>query len=102
AEVGIRDFHVTGVQTCALPISFQKLILLPSLGPCGILTRILCLPAVRSPRSINTGLVTVAGHQLDLLKSEEDNPEAKFPDTVLEIGRASCRERVKVMVVNKL
>src|SRR5690606_40301917 len=23
AEDGIRDFHVTGVQTCALPISFQ-------------------------------------------------------------------------------
>src|SRR5690606_41015025 len=24
AEDGIRDFHVTGVQTCALPISFIK------------------------------------------------------------------------------
>src|SRR5690606_13069368 len=24
AEVGIRDFHVTGVQTCALPISSQS------------------------------------------------------------------------------
>src|SRR5690606_40788582 len=23
AEDGIRDFHVTGVQTCALPISFK-------------------------------------------------------------------------------
>src|SRR5690606_40309075 len=26
AEDGIRDFHVTGVQTCALPISAQDLI----------------------------------------------------------------------------
>src|SRR5690606_40404410 len=25
AEDGIRDFHVTGVQTCALPIWFQSL-----------------------------------------------------------------------------
>src|SRR5690606_40341680 len=25
AEVGIRDFHVTGVQTCALPISLRGL-----------------------------------------------------------------------------
>src|SRR5690606_39533254 len=25
AEDGIRDFHVTGVQTCALPISFENL-----------------------------------------------------------------------------
>src|SRR5207302_8155928 len=24
AEDGIRDFHVTGVQTCALPICFRK------------------------------------------------------------------------------
>src|SRR5690606_39825488 len=24
AEDGIRDFHVTGVQTCALPISFTR------------------------------------------------------------------------------
>src|SRR5690606_40764112 len=24
AEDGIRDFHVTGVQTCALPIYFEK------------------------------------------------------------------------------
>src|SRR5690606_40880374 len=24
AEDGIRDFHVTGVQTCALPISYDK------------------------------------------------------------------------------
>src|SRR5690606_39685077 len=24
AEDGIRDFHVTGVQTCALPISYEK------------------------------------------------------------------------------
>src|SRR5690606_41190510 len=27
AEDGIRDFHVTGVQTCALPICFQRGIL---------------------------------------------------------------------------
>src|SRR5690606_39566439 len=26
AEDGIRDFHVTGVQTCALPISFLGMI----------------------------------------------------------------------------
>src|SRR5690606_41194639 len=31
AEDGIRDFHVTGVQTCALPISVATLLLaLPS------------------------------------------------------------------------
>src|SRR5690606_39935904 len=29
AEAGIRDFHVTGVQTCALPISRRGLLQLP-------------------------------------------------------------------------
>src|SRR5690606_40410454 len=33
AEDGIRDFHVTGVQTCALPISFLVAFAVPSLKP---------------------------------------------------------------------
>src|SRR5690606_39834026 len=43
AEDGIRDFHVTGVQTCALPIS------LPS-----------CLAALRVALAAAWGLQTVA------------------------------------------
>src|SRR5690606_39572347 len=35
AEDGIRDFHVTGVQTCALPIWVQKLIdMVKTVGSC--------------------------------------------------------------------
>src|SRR6266700_7366247 len=30
AEDGIRDFHVTGVQTCALPISGGRLVIVDS------------------------------------------------------------------------
>src|SRR5690606_40598906 len=30
AEDGIRDFHVTGVQTCALPISTRGQIVIPA------------------------------------------------------------------------
>src|SRR5690606_40401032 len=41
AEDGIRDFHVTGVQTCALPISRPWLLSIarggPPLGPRGLL-----------------------------------------------------------------
>src|SRR5207302_4080555 len=33
AEDGIRDFHVTGVQTCALPISYRTPWSLTSGGP---------------------------------------------------------------------
>src|SRR5690606_41068815 len=28
AEDGIRDFHVTGVQTCALPISLRRMLVM--------------------------------------------------------------------------
>src|SRR5690606_41134315 len=35
AEDGIRDFHVTGVQTCALPISKVEDLVIP--GPAGAL-----------------------------------------------------------------
>ena len=62
AEDGIRDYKVTGVQTCALPISD------PAHEP-------------SHPR-----------HHLTLDLHENHLPEAASSD--LEIGRASCRERV--------
>src|SRR5690606_40835685 len=34
AEDGIRDFHVTGVQTCALPISSARISPTPSSSAC--------------------------------------------------------------------
>src|SRR5690606_35400511 len=37
AEDGIRDFHVTGVQTCALPISVEAVLGRPDVGPAGAL-----------------------------------------------------------------
>src|SRR5690606_40250786 len=48
AEDGIRDFHVTGVQTCALPISVR---LLTADGP--------VVPADQSPAD-RTALITTA------------------------------------------
>src|SRR5699024_11616389 len=36
AEDGIRDRNVTGVQTCALPIFFALLSLVPNIHGCGI------------------------------------------------------------------
>src|SRR5690606_39838533 len=36
AEDGIRDFHVTGVQTCALPISFIVVIFAMTFSACSI------------------------------------------------------------------
>src|SRR6266550_5693664 len=57
AEDGIRDVAVTGVQTCALPIS----------------SALVAALARQAPRELGRGMVVVKG--------------------VLEIGRASCREK---------
>src|SRR5699024_11334394 len=86
AEDGIRDRNVTGVQTCALPISFND----------GTFT---------SARVLGTDPVT----DLAVIKAEDESDlkPAKFGDSsdltvgqqVVEIGRASCRERVQMSEV---
>ena len=64
AEDGIRDIGVTGVQTCALPILSSKFVLILKEGD--VLSY-----------DVSCGVV-----ELDLTRES------------LEIGRASCRERV--------
>src|SRR5690606_40376471 len=98
AEDGIRDFHVTGVQTCALPI-LSKLSLSDtrclawydsagssskmrgsSLGRLSLPVQVsssFCLPLI---------LVPLAAAPV-------------FAGRAREIGRASCRERVESAVV---
>ena len=65
AEDGIRDSPVTGVQTCALPIFFA-------------------IMAGRSAKQMRDFWVDETGE----LKSEDASGD------ILQIGRASCRERV--------
>src|SRR5690606_39896785 len=72
AEDGIRDFHVTGVQTCALPISPRRLV------------RVLLLDRQVVDRDVRP------------LPREGDRHGAADPGVATgdqEIGRASCRER---------
>src|SRR5690606_40750340 len=75
AEDGIRDFHVTGVQACALPI-YQM----------GGATS---LRAVRSRIGPST---TTAATRRTLRRRATRSPSIA-PPTSVEIGRASCRER---------
>src|SRR5699024_11993915 len=89
AEDGIRGRNVTGVQTCALPISLHRLQLTDRQKG--------CIQGVKDVNSFDEkeiSLVTEAGTlsikgeglhvtRLDLEKQEVD----------IEIGRASCRER---------
>src|SRR2546429_4312529 len=81
AEDGIRDVAVTGVQTCALPISAAR---------------------VGSPQADRSdGLVPVAPHRSARRVRGLASPRCPLPAAVrppamarVEIGRASCRERV--------
>src|SRR5690606_41037208 len=97
AEDGIRDFHVTGVQTCALPIWSGR-------G-----RRILSRPL----RRYALGLWFCAIAALGLLQFRMRAFEGRVFDPTavawvwlagscvlacVEIGRASCRERVEVWV----
>src|SRR5207237_7498155 len=76
AEDGIRDSSVTGVQTCALPISGMQR---------GALTS--PVRATNFSAALHSGGHSESGGEDD---GGSDAPEVK------EIGRASCRERVEV------
>src|SRR5438046_7856269 len=80
AEDGIRDWSVTGVQTCALPILFEEK---ESLGT--------------AEHHEHEGL---GGAQAFLLLEHplqgRAHHETLGPVVQGEIGRASCRERVEV------
>src|SRR5688500_19337057 len=83
AEDGIRDYKVTGVQTCALPIFRES----AALGDAEVEAR------AADDRSVAlAGIVAPFGdlHRAHDLRDHEVD--------VGEIGRASCRERVKISV----
>src|SRR5205807_5004235 len=86
AEDGIRDYKVTGVQTCALPISVAPV--LPGAEP--------------PPADTGTGAEAAAQQSADQLGNGGGQPGPAAPGRRLgaryrrgEIGRASCRERVE-------
>src|SRR5690606_40986954 len=70
AEDGIRDFHVTGVQTCALPIFLRRF-------RYSTQTLEVVVPRVEYRNRLKIASVAISGAYT----------------TPFEIGRASCRER---------
>src|SRR5687768_17897095 len=76
AEDGIRDVAVTGVQTCALPISRRAAPRRSPAPPSG------SMPATRKPSGLRKSAPTAT--------SSSAGCGAASP----KIGRASCRERV--------
>src|SRR5690606_40520397 len=88
AEDGIRDFHVTGVQTCALPI-------LPA--PCsGVVASLQPLaPGDHIDAGQVVALIAVSddGHSGARGGSQSEQSWAPTLEQIAEIGRASARER---------
>src|SRR5205809_3365283 len=86
AEDGIRDVAVTGVQTCALPISIRS----PRPVPLAFSRSPLCImPSLKKGRE-------------DEPMSEREPMSGRVVEPIIrgrEIGRASCRERVEMTVV---
>src|SRR3989440_6135870 len=82
AEDGIRDLIVTGVQTCALPIS------IPSLDAASPSTR--RWPPPKFP-TIRIGFAIAS--PLSMLQGMPIPATAALAASI-QIGRASCRERV--------
>src|SRR5256885_2314319 len=82
AEDGIRDYKVTGVQTCALPISTvaqEKFRPRPEVDPAAEVDGWLRTGEVQASRSARVWV----------------SPErARWAREARQIGRASCRERV--------
>src|SRR5256885_5275324 len=82
AEDGIRDYKVTGVQTCALPICLELL-----------LERVE-LRLQRGLLEVGRGLVALRRRLRDLEPVRVDLVLLPGAARVRQIGRASCRERV--------
>src|SRR2546421_2760810 len=83
AEDGIRDLIVTGVQTCALPISVSS-------RPISQIGKLYLSAGVAELRPEDDG-VSLFQRADEALYQAKDGGKGRV---VAEIGRASCRERV--------
>src|SRR5690606_41033389 len=98
AEDGIRDFHVTGVQTCALPILQAH----PESGAAALARLIpdAATPALdRDAAEVQTQ--PAAGHRAVPAQRKCPEKSRQALERHREIGRASCRGRVEIAGVGE-
>src|SRR5690606_40014227 len=96
AEDGIRDFHVTGVQTCALPILFGGSNLI--YGDSCSTYCYPCLQCSDNRTSNGTECRSSSPYGLHFLDSHHSNLTDFHGFHGIKIGRASCRESVWFVV----
>src|SRR5690606_39287744 len=95
-----RDFHVTGVQTCALPICFGELVFILGLGLLVLGPRKLPELArgigrfMREFRRQSEDIRHTVEREFYKMDRELEEPLPKLGPPE-EIGRASCRGRVE-------
>src|SRR5262249_56066260 len=96
AEEGIRDWSVTGVQTCALPIYARAIAMLVVVSLLAFLPGFFQIPPVDRDEARfaqATKQMIETGDYIDI--KFQDETRYKKP----EIGRATCRERGQVSEV---
>src|SRR5690606_40689303 len=93
AEDGIRDFHVTGVQTCALPILMLEAVSLRRPGLDLAVGGETTYTVLRGDAAVDVAVTPrrwdAAGIALATWRAVSDAPMGG----VYQIGRASCRGR---------
>src|SRR5690606_41043679 len=94
AEDGIRDFHVTGVQTCALPISVSAVLEITLDEELELNDYLVSLRRMYGEDTMSSVVGAVDG----TIRFPGLTPTNMQLDGLDKIGRASCRERVKVRV----
>src|SRR5690606_40585403 len=98
-----RYFHVTGVQTCALPICGNTGLVGGAIAPAdrpAVLLNVSRMNRVRHVDANNNSLTVEAGCILANVREVADEHQRQFPMLLgsVEIGRASCRESVYIRV----
>src|SRR5690606_40005158 len=95
AEDGIRDFHVTGVQTCALPIlRLPKATVTTWIQNLEARLRVKLLNRTTRKVSVTADGAAYYERCLRILNEVEETESV-----LTQIGRASCREREYMAVV---